>query len=53
MKELVLTVNGIEIKTNDFVKRIVTNVLIGVLDSLKLDEAPKSAVFSISEKSDK
>ena len=52
MKELILTVNGTEIKTNDFVTRIVTNVLTGVLDSLKLDEVPKSAVFTISEKSD-
>ena len=52
MKELVLTVNGTTIKTNEFVTRIVTNVLMGVLESLKLDEPPKNAVFTISDKSD-
>ncbi|MFH1011466.1 MAG: hypothetical protein V1784_09575 [bacterium] len=49
-KELVLVVNGTEIKMNDFVKRIVTNILGGILDSLKLDEPAQNAVFTIAEK---
>jgi len=53
MKQLVLTVNGSEIQMNDFVRRIVTNILSSILDSLKLDGTPKSAVFTISEKLDK
>lgn len=52
MKELVLSVNGTEVKMNEFVNRIVTNILTGILNSLKLDEPPKNAVFTISEKSD-
>ena len=53
MKQLVLTVNGSEIQMNDFVRRIVTNILSSILDSLKLDGTPKSAVFTISENPDK
>jgi hypothetical protein len=53
MKKLALTVNGTDIKMNEFVSRIVTNVLTGILDSIKLDEPIKNAVFTISEKSDK
>lgn len=52
MQELKLTVNGTEIKTNEFVTKIVTSILTGVLDSIRLDETPKNAVFTISEKSD-
>ncbi len=50
MKELTLTVNGSEIKMNDFVRRIVTNILIGLLNSLTLDESPKTAVFTLTDK---
>jgi hypothetical protein len=53
MKKLALTVNGTDIKMNEFVSRIVTNVLTGILDSIKLDEPIKNAVFTISENSDK
>lgn len=53
MKQLVLTVNGSEIQMNDFVRRIVTNILSSILDSLKLDASPKNVVFTISEKLDK
>ena len=51
MKELILTINGTEIKTNEFVTKIITNVMTGVVESLKLDEAPKDIVFTLSEKS--
>ena len=51
MKELILKVNGAEIKTNEFVTKIITNILTGVLESLKLDETPKDVVFTLSEKS--
>ena len=50
MQELKLTVNGTEIKTNEFVTKIVTSILTGVLDSIKLDDAPKNAVFTLSDK---
>ena len=53
MKEVTLTVNGIEVKMNEFVTKIVTNILTGVLDSIKLDDVPKNAVFTISDKSEK
>ncbi|MBU1707283.1 hypothetical protein KKB28_05140 [bacterium] len=51
MKELILTINGKEVKTNEFVTKIITNVLTGVVESLKLDETPKEIVFTLSEKS--
>ncbi len=53
MKKVALTVNGTEVKMNEFVSKIVTNLLAGVLDSIKLDEPVKNAVFTISEKPDK
>ena len=53
MKKLALTVNGADVKMNEFVSRIVTNVLTAILDSIKLDESLKNAVFTISEKPDK
>jgi len=49
-KELVLVVNGTEVQMNDFVKRIVTNILGGILDSLKLDQPAQNAVFTLAEK---
>jgi hypothetical protein len=53
MRKVTLTVNGTEVKMNEFVSRIVTNVLAGILESIKLDEPVDNAVFTISEKSGK
>jgi hypothetical protein len=49
MKNFVLLVNGNEVAVNDFVRRIIINVLLGILGSLTLPESPREAVFRISE----
>jgi molybdopterin-guanine dinucleotide biosynthesis protein B len=42
-----LNVNGKEIEMNEFVKRITGNLIYAVLESLRLDEDPKTAIFKL------
>lgn len=49
MKNIVLLVNGSEVVMNDFVRKIVLNVLMGLLGSLTLSDTPREAVFRLSE----
>lgn len=49
MKKVVLLVNGSEVAMNDFVQRIILNLLSSLLSSLTLTETPHEAVFRISD----
>ena len=49
MKKVVLLVNGSEVAMNDFVQRIILNILSSLLNSLTLAETPREAVFRISD----
>lgn len=49
MKKIVVLVNGSEIALNNFARRIVLNILSGLLNSLTLPDEPREAVFRISE----
>jgi hypothetical protein len=45
--KVVLSINGTEIEMNEFVQKLTGNLLYAVLKSLRLDEEPHSAVFSL------
>jgi hypothetical protein len=45
--EIELTVNGKPVEMNEFVQKITANVLLGIVNSLHLDNAPKTAVFNL------
>lgn len=49
MKNVVLLVNGSEVAMNDFVRKILLNVLTSLLNSLTLSDEPREAVFRLSE----
>ena len=42
-----LSVNGISIQMNEFVHKIVGNLILAILRSIKLDEEPRSATISL------
>ncbi len=42
-----LTLNGKETSLNNFVQRITSNILIGIVKSLKIDDEFKTAVFEL------
>lgn len=48
--EIELTINGKSIEMNEFVQKMTSNVLLGVVKSLRLDETPKTAVFNLKIK---
>jgi hypothetical protein len=48
--EITLNINGKEIGMNEFVRKITGNLLLAILKSLRLDEEPKSATFSVKIK---
>lgn len=48
--EIELTVNGKPIEMNEFVQKITSNVLLGVVKSLHLDATPKTAIFNLKIK---
>lgn len=43
-----VTVNGKSIEMNEFVHKIIGNLLIAILKSLRLDEEPKEASFNLT-----
>jgi hypothetical protein len=45
-----ILVNGKEVKLKDFPKRVLYNVVLGFLKSLKLEEEPKNIVIEIEVK---
>ena len=45
-----ILVNGKEVKLKDFPKRVLYNVVLGFLKSLKLEEEPKNIVIEIDVK---
>jgi hypothetical protein len=47
---LELNVNGQSIEMNEFVQRITSNILLGFLRSLRLDEEPRTAVLTLKVK---
>ena len=42
-----LILNSKEVSLNRFVHRIISNVLLGILKSLKIDDETKTAVFKL------
>lgn len=42
-----LSVNGKSIQMNEFVHKIVGNLVLAILRSIKLDEEPKSATINL------
>jgi hypothetical protein len=42
-----LSVNGKSIQMNEFVHKIVGNLILAILRSIKLDEEPKSATLNL------
>jgi len=42
-----LVVDGKKIETNEFVHKIIGNVLYGILKSLRLEESPREATFNM------
>jgi hypothetical protein len=42
-----LTVNGKSIPMNEFVHKIVGNLLLAILKSIRLDEEPKNVTFNL------
>jgi hypothetical protein len=42
-----LNVNGKEIEMNEFVQKIIGNLLYAAVKSLRLDEQPETAVFRL------
>ncbi len=47
MENIVVKVNGKEIKLKDFPKRVVYNVTLGLIKSLNLDENPKDITVHV------
>ncbi len=45
-----LTVNGKSIPMNEFVHKIVGNLMLAILKSIRLDEEPRSAVINLTIK---
>ena len=45
-----LKVNGKLIEMNEFVHKIIANLIWGILKSLRLDEEPHTAVISLTTK---
>lgn len=43
-----LNVNGKPIEMNEFVHKIIGNLIWGILKSLRLDEEPKTATFKLT-----
>jgi hypothetical protein len=43
-----LSVNGKSIPMNEFVHKMVGNLILAILRSIRLDEEPKKATFNIS-----
>ncbi|MBN2013352.1 hypothetical protein JW960_28735 [candidate division KSB1 bacterium] len=40
--DITIKINGQKIPINEFVKTVTSNVIDGLIDSLKLDEAPRT-----------
>lgn len=47
MENIVIKVNGKEIKLKDFPRRVVYNVTLGLIRSLNLDENPKDITVHV------
>jgi hypothetical protein len=45
--EVELSVNGKGIEMNEFVHKIIGNLILGILKSIRLNEEPKSVTLSI------
>jgi len=45
--EVELSVNGKRVEMNEFVHKIVGNLILGILKSIRLEEEPKTATLSI------
>jgi hypothetical protein len=48
--DIELTINGKPVEMNEFVHKITSNILWGVIKSLRLDDKPKTAVFNLKVK---
>ena len=50
MTEIIIQVNGEEVQLTDFPREIITNILLGMLQSLKGVNEIKEAVIRLKEK---
>ena len=48
--KLALNVNGKPIEMNEFVQKILSNLIWAILKSLRLEEEPKTAIFNLNVK---